>query len=196
MSSEAEGPDASGYVSALAKALRAERERQQYTQEGFAWHARVDRGQLGGFERGRFDMRFATVMGLLEALEVQPGEFFRAITLPRNRVPKAPRPTPAAKQIPFKAPKGATYGELLGALVQHAREQQGYNQEEFAREAGYARSWLSGLERGRGNPTFTVLMRALEALGIQPADFFAHIKLRPKSERAQPAAPQTKRQGL
>lgn len=49
--------------------------------------------------------------------------------------------------------------------VQELRRQRGLSQEELAHLASVHPTYLSGVERGRRNPTITVLQRIADALG-------------------------------
>ncbi|GJD71590.1 HTH-type transcriptional regulator RamB [Methylobacterium gnaphalii] len=53
----------------------------------------------------------------------------------------------------------------VGLNVQALRRERGYSQEELAHRAGVHPTYLSGVERGRRNPTIVVLQRIAEALG-------------------------------
>jgi transcriptional regulator with XRE-family HTH domain len=58
----------------------------------------------------------------------------------------------------------------VGLNVQQARRERGLSQEELADRAGVHQTYLSGVERGRRNPTVTVLQKIAEALGLDIAD--------------------------
>ena len=53
----------------------------------------------------------------------------------------------------------------VGRNVQGLRHERGLSQEELAHRARVHPTYLSGVERGRRNPTITVLQRIAEALG-------------------------------
>lgn len=55
--------------------------------------------------------------------------------------------------------------ERVGRNVQELRRERGLSQEELAHRAGVHPTYLSGVERGRRNPTITVLQRIALALG-------------------------------
>lgn len=57
----------------------------------------------------------------------------------------------------------------LGAALRALREEGGLSLSELARAAETDKAYLSGLERGRRNPSWTVLVRLTKALGITPA---------------------------
>lgn len=54
----------------------------------------------------------------------------------------------------------------LGRAVRALREELGMSQEDLAHGAGIHVTYLSGIERGRRNPTWTVLTGISTALGI------------------------------
>ena len=58
----------------------------------------------------------------------------------------------------------------LGANVKRLRQAKGLSQEELAFEADMHRTYVSGIERGRRNPTITVLERLALALGATSSD--------------------------
>lgn len=53
----------------------------------------------------------------------------------------------------------------LGANVKRLREARGLSQENLAFEAEMHRTYVSGIERGRRNPTITIVERLAAALG-------------------------------
>jgi transcriptional regulator with XRE-family HTH domain len=58
----------------------------------------------------------------------------------------------------------------FGLAVRAARQQRGLAQEELAEVAGLDRTYISGLERGRRNPTLSTQERIAAALGCPLAD--------------------------
>lgn len=54
----------------------------------------------------------------------------------------------------------------LGANVKRLREAKGLSQEELAFQADMHRTYVSGIERGKRNPTVTVLERLAKPLGV------------------------------
>lgn len=61
----------------------------------------------------------------------------------------------------------------LGAAVRHHRELMRLSQEDLAERAGLDRTYISGVERGRRNPTVQVLQCLAQALGIDLDVLFA-----------------------
>lgn len=54
----------------------------------------------------------------------------------------------------------------VGLNLQNARRQRGLSQEELAHLASVHQTYLSGVERGKRNPTIEVLDRLASVLGI------------------------------
>lgn len=66
--------------------------------------------------------------------------------------------------------KGATgIGAVVGAAVRRERLRAGLSASELARAAGLAKSTLSQLEAGSGNPAIETLWRLADALGVSVA---------------------------
>nr|WP_313635044.1 helix-turn-helix transcriptional regulator [Brevundimonas diminuta] len=57
---------------------------------------------------------------------------------------------------------------LLGRNIRRHRNAQGISQEELAFRAGMKRSYVSGIELGRRNPTVEALERLAGALRVDP----------------------------
>ena len=60
---------------------------------------------------------------------------------------------------------------MLGQIVYRQRMALGISQEDLADQVGLDRTYISGIERGIRNPTFLVLLRLAQALGVPPARF-------------------------
>ncbi|WP_336643354.1 helix-turn-helix domain-containing protein [Microbacterium sp. MMO-113] len=60
----------------------------------------------------------------------------------------------------------------LGVRVRELREALTLSQEAFAHKAGLDRTYVSGVERGRRNPTLDVLYRLADALEVEVRDLF------------------------
>lgn len=54
----------------------------------------------------------------------------------------------------------------IGANVRRLREAKGLSQEKFGFESGIDRTYVSGIERGRRNPTATIIEKLAAALGV------------------------------
>ena len=54
----------------------------------------------------------------------------------------------------------------LGAFIRDRRRQRNWTQQDLANASGTLQSWLSGVEKGKGNPEFGKLMAVLRALNI------------------------------
>lgn len=64
----------------------------------------------------------------------------------------------------------------MGQRIREIRESRGVSQEDFALETGLARSYFSGIERGRRNVAALNLMRIAESLECEVGDFFPRLK--------------------
>ena len=60
--------------------------------------------------------------------------------------------------------------QILATNMRLARIAAGISQEELAHRAGIDRTYVSGIERGKRNPTITVVARFAEALGTTTAN--------------------------
>jgi transcriptional regulator with XRE-family HTH domain len=60
--------------------------------------------------------------------------------------------------------------ERVGLNLQKLRRERGLSQEELADRANIHQTYLSGVERGKRNPTITVLQRIAVALGADIED--------------------------
>jgi transcriptional regulator with XRE-family HTH domain len=56
----------------------------------------------------------------------------------------------------------------LGLNVRKLREAKGWSQEDYADRAGIHRTYVSDIERGKRNPTVTVVEKLAKALAISP----------------------------
>ena len=54
----------------------------------------------------------------------------------------------------------------LGRNVRRLREAKGWSQEDYADRAGIHRTYVSDIERGRRNPTVTVVEKLARPLGV------------------------------
>ena len=54
----------------------------------------------------------------------------------------------------------------LGQNVRRLREEQGWSQEDYADRAGIHRTYVSDIERGRRNPTITVVEKLARPFGV------------------------------
>lgn len=62
---------------------------------------------------------------------------------------------------------------FVGPAFRQLREQSGLSQEGLALEAGLDRTYVSGIERGRRNPSLNSMQRLAEALGVTLDQVFA-----------------------
>ncbi|MBQ8678659.1 MAG: helix-turn-helix transcriptional regulator [Treponema sp.] len=60
----------------------------------------------------------------------------------------------------------------LGSKLRTYRLQKNFSQEKFAELTRLDRTYISGLERGKRNPSYLILKRLCETLEIEPNDLF------------------------
>jgi len=64
------------------------------------------------------------------------------------------------------------WGQVVGANVRRLRKERKLTQEQLAMETEIDLTYLGGIERGRRNPSISVLGRLAAALGVHPQDLF------------------------
>jgi transcriptional regulator with XRE-family HTH domain len=60
--------------------------------------------------------------------------------------------------------------KLVGRNFGKLRREKGFTQEQFAEISGFTQQYVSGLERGRRNPTVVTLLHLANALGVNHVD--------------------------
>jgi transcriptional regulator with XRE-family HTH domain len=65
---------------------------------------------------------------------------------------------------------GEPIEERLGLHIRRRREAEGWSQEDYADRAGIHRTYVSDIERGRRNPTVTVVEKLAQPFGIPAGD--------------------------
>ena len=65
---------------------------------------------------------------------------------------------------------------LVGENVRRIRQDRGLTQEQFADLSEFSQQYLSGLERGRRNPTVVTRFELATALKAQPVELLAPIE--------------------
>lgn len=60
--------------------------------------------------------------------------------------------------------------KLVGRNFERLRKEKGFTQERFAEASGFTQQYISGLERGRRNPTVVTLFHLASALGVSHVD--------------------------
>ena len=63
--------------------------------------------------------------------------------------------------------------KLVGENFARIRRERGLTQEVVAARTGISQQYLSGLERGRRNPTVITLFELAQALSVNPVDLIA-----------------------
>lgn len=59
---------------------------------------------------------------------------------------------------------------ILGKRIKTLREERGLSQEKFAEKCGFDRTYISLIERGKRNPSYTNLLKVAEGLEISLSD--------------------------
>jgi transcriptional regulator with XRE-family HTH domain len=67
---------------------------------------------------------------------------------------------------------------LVGQNVRRIRQKKGLTQEQFAEISGFSQQYLSGLEKGKRNPTIVTVFELASTLGVSHMDL-----LRPRKKR-------------
>ena len=62
--------------------------------------------------------------------------------------------------------RGVPTTQALGLAVREMRRRQALSQEELAHRSGLHPTYISGIERGQRNPTWTSIGRLCQALGV------------------------------
>jgi len=60
--------------------------------------------------------------------------------------------------------------KLVGRNFGKLRKAKGFTQERFSEASGFTQQYISGLERGRRNPTIVTLFELASALGVSHVD--------------------------
>jgi transcriptional regulator with XRE-family HTH domain len=60
--------------------------------------------------------------------------------------------------------------KLVGRNFERLRKEKGFTQERFAEVSGFTQQYVSGLERGKRNPTIVTLFHLATALGVSHVD--------------------------
>lgn len=63
----------------------------------------------------------------------------------------------------------------FGKTVRELRRSRGYSQEAFGDLCGIDRSYMGGIERGEHNLALINIMKIVQALDLQPSEFFKHL---------------------
>jgi transcriptional regulator with XRE-family HTH domain len=64
---------------AFGEAVREARKSRGYSQETFGDLCEIDRRYMGGIERGEHNLALLNILKIIDALEMQPSEFFTAL---------------------------------------------------------------------------------------------------------------------
>ena len=68
-----------------------------------------------------------------------------------------------------------THRAAFGARVRELRVGRGWSQEDFAHRAALDRTYVSGIERGKRNPTLDIIHRLAQTLDVPVTALFAEV---------------------
>jgi len=179
------------YLQALGEAIRSARKKKGEVLATFTIHIGLSQSYYSKIEQGQQNLTLGNLMVILEGLRLAPERFFQSFP-PLRRKPREYVVTRQRGLGSPEMPEGATYAQTFGLAVRHERVRAGFTQDDFAFLSGLARPYLSGLEGGKKNPTFIVIMRILEVLELHPGDFFKHLRIREGIHRARRVGPKGK----
>jgi transcriptional regulator with XRE-family HTH domain len=63
--------------------------------------------------------------------------------------------------------------EIFGKILQEQRKAKKVSQEKLAKLTGLDRTFISLIENGKRNPTFTTILKICSALDIEPSELFS-----------------------
>jgi transcriptional regulator with XRE-family HTH domain len=63
--------------------------------------------------------------------------------------------------------------EVFGKILQDERKAKKISQEKLAKLTGLDRTFISLIENGKRNPTFTTILKICSALDIEPSELFS-----------------------
>lgn len=66
----------------------------------------------------------------------------------------------------------AAYKELFGSRIRHLRINKGWTQEYLSERMEISPTYLSSVERGKENPTFDMIVKLSDALGVEMWELF------------------------
>lgn len=70
---------------------------------------------------------------------------------------------------------------LFGEAVRRFRKAMGYSQEAFGDRCGIDRSYMGGIERGEHNLALLNILKIIDALQMEPSEFFQAMDRRRRS---------------
>lgn len=70
---------------AFGEAVRRHRKALGYSQESFGDECGIDRSYMGGIERGEHNLALVNILKIINALKLQPSEFFRDLDADRQK---------------------------------------------------------------------------------------------------------------
>lgn len=167
----------------LCQAIKRARTDLALTQEELAERASLSRTYVGSIERGEHSISFDTLMQILHALGLRPNAFFAGACLD----PASPPSPPGTRQPRRRS--GLTNLAHLGHGLRFRREHSELSQEDLAEAVGVSRGHLSAIECGSQNPSVELVLRILEVVNHEPAEFFGRIRSASSGKRPSPSQP-------
>lgn len=83
-------------------------------------------------------------------------------------------------------PLGMDIRSLIGQNFARIRKEKGLTQEQVEERSGFSQQYLSGLERGRRNPTVVSLVEIAQALGVDYIELLKPDLLEKKAKTKKP----------
>ncbi len=77
--------------------------------------------------------------------------------------------------------------QRFGKAVRRRRRELDLSQEELAERAELHRTYLSGLERGEGNPSLEIIEKLVSALDISITEFFSRYNIESRRDPGNPS---------
>jgi transcriptional regulator with XRE-family HTH domain len=66
--------------------VRRLRKERGYSQEAFGDACGIDRSYMGGIERGEHNLALVNILKIVDALALQPSEFFKGLDRPNKKI--------------------------------------------------------------------------------------------------------------
>ena len=73
----------------FGEAVRTLRKARGFSQEAFSDACGIDRSYMGGIERGEHNLALVNILKIIEALDMQPSEFFSALDQRKSKRPNS-----------------------------------------------------------------------------------------------------------
>lgn len=77
---------------------------------------------------------------------------------------------------PSRPPGGRLREQTFGRVIQKARKERGFSQEQLGFESGYHRTYISFLERGLKSPSLSTIMDLADTLKIPASELIKRVE--------------------